>query len=132
MAFKVSTATNPVVTMYHSITYSSGVKHNGVASGVDMELLAPGDGVNDIKSILIANTHATVDATVSLFLQDDPTGAVTSTFYMLSTVAIPSDTSLLLDNNDMLSFDNGANGFGLYLTIGATDGTNTLDILIKR
>ena len=119
-------------TAYHSITYDSGVKHNGVSSGVDMELLAPGDGANDIKSILITNTHATADATVSLFIQDDPTGATTSTFYMLSTVAIPSDTSLLLDNNNMLSFDNGACGYGLYLTIGSTDGTNILDILIKR
>ena len=107
-------------TAYHNITGSSGV---------DIELLAPGDGANDIKSILIANIHATADATVSLFIQDDPTAATTSTFYMLSTVAIPSDTSLLLDSNDMLSFDNELSGYGLYLTVG---GSDTLDVMIKR
>ena len=116
-------------TAYHSITYDSGLFHNGVAAGVNIELIAPGENSGEINSIVIANTHATADATVSLFIQNDPIGAATSTFYMLSTVAIPSDTSLLLDNKDMLSFDNGPNGYGLYLTVGATD---TLDVMIKR
>ena len=49
-------------TAYHNITGSTGV---------NVELLAPGDGAGDIKSILIANTHATADATVTLFIQDD-------------------------------------------------------------
>ena len=107
-------------TAYHNITGSSGV---------NIDLLTPGDGASNIKSILIANTHATADATVSLFIQDDPASGAASTFYMLSTVAIPSDTSLLLDNNDMLSFDNGTNGYGLYLTVGSSD---TLDVMIKK
>ena len=106
-------------TAYHNITGSTGVS---------IELLAPGDEINNIKSIVIANTHATADATISLFIQDDPTTGTTSTFYMLSTVAIPSDTSLLLDNSDMLSFNNSTEGFGLYLTVGSSD---TLDVLIK-
>ena len=107
-------------TAYHNITGSSGV---------NIELIAPGENSGEINSIVIANTHATADATVSLFIQNNPTSGSTSTFYMLSTVAIPSDTSLLLDSNDMLSFDNGPNGYGLYLTVGATD---TLDVMIKR
>ena len=107
-------------TAYHNITGSSGV---------NVELIAPGSEINNIKSILIANTHATADATVSLFIQDDPATGTTSTFYMLSTVAIPSDTSLLLDNSDMLSFNNSASGYGLYITVGSSD---TLDVSIKR
>ena len=107
-------------TAYHNITGSTGV---------NVELLAPGDEVNNIQSIVIANTHATADATVSLFIQDDPTGAATNTFYIISTVAIPSDTSLLLDNSNMLSFNNNPNGFGLYLTVGSSD---TLDVMINR
>ena len=107
-------------TAYHNITGSSGVT---------VELIAPGDEINKIKSITIANTHATADATVSLFVQDDPTTGATNTFYMFKTVAIPSDTSLLLDNSDMLSFNNDdVYGFGLYLTVG---GSDTLDVLIK-
>ena len=81
-------------TAYHNITGSSGV---------NIELIAPGENSGEINSIVIANTHITADATVSLFIQNDPIGAATSTFYMLSTVAIPSDTSLLLDNKSMLS-----------------------------
>jgi len=119
-------------TPYHSITYDSGLFHNGVVAGLNIELIAPGSNVGEIRSIMMANTHATADATVSLFIQNDPTGASAKTFYILSTVAIPSDTSLLLDNSTVLSFDNSSNGYGLYLTIGAIDGTNLLDVMINR
>ena len=54
-------------TPYHNITGSTGV---------DVELLKPGDGASNIKSILITNIHATADATVSLFIQDNPTAAI--------------------------------------------------------
>ena len=110
-------------TPYHNITGSTGI---------NVELIAPGENVGEIRSIMVTNTHVTADATVSLFIQDDPTAATTSTFYILSTVAIPSDTSLLLDNSTVLSFDNSSNGYGLYLTIGASDGTNVLDVMINR
>ena len=106
-------------TAYHNITGSTGV---------DVELLAPGDGGGDIRSIVIANTHATADATVSLFIQDDPETGTTSTFYLFKTVAIPSDTTLLLDNSSMLSFNNSGDGYGLYLTVGSSD---TLDVSIN-
>ena len=107
-------------TAYHNITGSTGL---------DIELIAPGENVGEIRSIMITNTHATADATVSLFIQDSPTAAAAGTFYILSTVAIPSDTSLLLDNSTVLSFNNSSNGYGLYLTVGATD---TLDVMINR
>ena len=107
-------------TAYHNITGSTGV---------NIQLIAPGLGAGDINSITIANTHATADATVSLFIQNDPTAAAASTFYILSTVAIPSDTSLLLDNSSTLSFDNSSNGYGLYLTVGSSD---TIDVMINR
>jgi len=119
-------------TPYHSITYDSGLLHNGVTAGLNIELIAPGENTGTIKSIMITNTHATADATVSLFIQDSPTAAAASTFKILSTVAVPSDTSLLLDNSSVLSFDNSSNGYGLYLTIGAIDGTNVLDVMINR
>ena len=107
-------------TPYHNITGSTGV---------DVELIAPGENVRVIKSIMITNTHATADATVTLFIESDPTAAAASIFKILSTVAIPSDTSLLLDNSSVLSFDNSSDGYGLYLTVGSSD---TLDIMINR
>ena len=106
-------------TPYHNVTGSTGV---------DVELIAPGENVGAIKSILITNTHATADATVTLFIEDDPTAAAASIFKMLSTVAIPSDTSLLLDDSSVLSFDNSSSGYGLYVTVGSSD---TLDIMIN-
>ena len=107
-------------TPYHNITGSTGV---------DVELIAPGENVGSIKSIMITNTHATADATVTLFIENDPTAAAASIFKILSTVAIPSDTSLLLDNSTVLSFDNSSGGYGLYLTVGSSD---TLDVMINR
>ncbi|MDC3237039.1 hypothetical protein OAT73_07285 [Candidatus Poseidoniaceae archaeon] len=106
-------------TAYHNITGSTGV---------DVELIAPGENVGTIKSIMITNTHATADATVTLFIENDPTAAAASIFKILSTVAIPSDTSLLLDNSSVLTFDNSNNGYGLYVTVGSSD---TLDIMIN-
>ena len=107
------------VTKYHNITGSSGI---------NVTLLSPGDGADGIKSVVIANTHATADATVSLFLQDNPSSSSPSTFYIFKTVAIPSDTSMILDDKGVLSFDNTTNGYGLYMTVGSSD---TLDVLIN-
>ena len=107
-------------TAYHNLTG---------ASGVYPELLAPGDNVNSIKSILIANTHATATAEVALFIQDDPEDGVTSTFYLFKKVSIPSGVSLLLDDSSMLSFDNSSDGYGLYMNIQSGD---TVDVFINR
>ena len=106
-------------TAYHNITGSTGVT---------VELVKPGDNNQGIKSIMLTNIHATADATVSLFIQNDPpAGNATSTFKILSTVAIPSDMALLLDDTPLLSF-NGIK-YGLYITVG---GSDTVDVLINR
>ena len=106
-------------TPYHNITGSTGVT---------VELIAPGENIGTIRSIMITNTHATADATVTLFMEDDPTAAAASIFKILSTAAIPSDTSLLLDDSSVLSFDNSSDGYGLYVTVGSSD---TLDVMIN-
>ena len=106
-------------TPYHNITGSTGVT---------VELIKPGDNTKDIRPIMLTNIHATADATVSLFVQDDPpSGVATSTFKILSTVAIPSDTALLLDDKALLSFDGIR--YGLYITVL---GSDTVDVLINR
>ena len=116
---------------YHSITYDSGLLHNGVTAGINMELIAPGENSGNIHSIMITNTHDTVNATVTLFLQDQPDSAASSTINIIKKIGIPPTVSLLLDEPELLTFDNGdENGYGLYLTIAAVDGTNILDIII--
>jgi hypothetical protein len=116
----------------HSITYDSGLLHNGVATGVDIDLLNSGDNAGDISSILITNTHDTSEATISLFLQNSPASGASKTFFIIKNVAIPKGVSLLLDEPSMLSFNNSSStGFGLFATIGASDGTQLVDILIN-
>ena len=56
---------------FHNITGSTGV---------DVQLLAAGDGASSVKSIMLTNIHATADATVTLFIQDDPLSGTTSTY----------------------------------------------------
>ena len=119
-------------TPYHNITYNSGIYHNGVAAGKSIELIAPGENVERIKAIMITNTHVTSDATISLFIENNPDAVATSAFKILSTIAIPSDTSLVLDNSDIISFDNSSGGYGLYLGVGTTDGTTLVDVMIHR
>ena len=94
------------------------------STGVTVELISPTEDNGNIKSILLTNVHATADATVTLFIQDDPTSGTTNTYNIISTIAIPSDTALLLDNPSMLKFNDF---YGLYITVGASD---TVDVVI--
>ena len=95
------------------------------STGVTVELISPTATNANIKSILLTNVHATADATVTLFIQDDPISSSTSTYNLIYTIAIPSGTSLLLDESSMFRFDEK---YGLYITVGATD---TVDVMIS-
>ena len=96
------------------------------SAGITVELISPTEDNGGIKSILLTNVHATADATVTLFIQDDPISGATSTYNILSTVAIPSDTALFLDNSSMFRFDDF---YGLYITVGSSD---TVDVIISN
>ena len=106
-------------TAYHNV--------NG-ANGVDVELLAPGDNANNVKSILFTNVDDAA-ITLSLFIQDDPSSGSTSTFYLIHTLSIPQNASLLLDDKDLLKINNGSDGYGLYVTVGSGD---VMDVFINR
>ena len=95
------------------------------STGVTVELLEPLANNPNVKSILLTNVHATADATVTLFIQDDPASGTPSTFNILSTVAIPSDTALLLDESSIFNY---GNKYGLYITVGSSD---TVDVMIN-
>ena len=96
------------------------------STGVTVQLISPTEDNNNIKSILLTNVHATADATVTIFIQDDPASGTTNTYNIISTIAIPSDTALLLDNPSMFSFDDF---YGLYITVGSSD---TVDVMINN
>ena len=94
------------------------------STGVTTELIAPND-TTDVRAVLLTNVHATADATVTLFIQSDPPSGATSTYNIISTIAIPSDTALLLDETSMFNF---ASSYGLYITVAASD---TVDVMIN-
>ena len=95
------------------------------STGVTVELLTPFGGDVNIKSILLTNVHATADATITLFIQDDPESGTTSTYNLIHTIAVPADSSLLLDNSSMFNFEDK---YGLYITVGSSD---TVDVIIN-
>ena len=106
-------------TANHSIIYDSGLYHNGVASGVNIELIAPESGIGSIQSILITNTHSSATQSTRIDLYDG-----TNTFILYNNIDIPAKTSLALTDN--ISFDSSE--FNLRLT---TTGSSTCDIIIK-
>jgi len=101
------------------------VKGASVAEGqLTTELIKPSEEFN-VKSVSLANVHATVSAAISLFIQDNPTSGTTNTYKILSTVVVPVSTTLFLDNPSMFKF---GEEFGLYITVG---DDNTVDIIIN-
>ena len=101
------------------------VKGASVSGGQETtELISPTEDNGNIRSVLLTNVHATADATVTIFIQDDPTSGATSTYNIISTIAIPSDTALLLDN--IPKFDDF---YGLYMTVGSSDA---VDVIINN
>tara|TARA_R100000734_G_C3310010_1_gene100760 strand:+ start:864 stop:1187 length:324 start_codon:yes stop_codon:yes gene_type:complete len=97
------------------------------STGVTVELLKPNEGVYDTKKIIVTNVHASADATVTLFIENDPDdteGVASQTYNIIHTVAVPADSSLLLDENFLFEIPND---FGLYITVGSTD---TVDVIL--
>ena len=102
--------------LYYNITGSTGVT---------VELLEPNADRKTFSNVLLTNTHATADATVTLFIQNNPETGSVNTYNIIHTIAIPADTSLLLDNAKMFKFDNS---YGFYITVGSSD---TLDVILS-
>jgi len=95
------------------------------STGVTVELVSPSTESNNVKSILFTNVHATADATVTLFIEDQPASGASNTFNIIHTIAIPADTSLVLESTDIPKIPAL---FGTYITVGSSD---TVDVLIN-
>ena len=104
------------VTNFYNITGSTGVT---------VELIAPFSPVTNARSIVFTNVHATADATVTLFIEDEPATGASNTFNIIHTVAIPADSSLVLEGADIPVIPSK---FGTYITVGSSD---TVDVLIN-
>ena len=101
--------------------------HNSTGStGTTVELISAIEDIRSIKSINIANTHSS-NATVSVFIQDNPTSSAASSFKIIEDLVIPPGVSFLLDDGIPLSQNQIS--FGLYITVGSSD---IVDVIIKR
>jgi len=101
--------------------------HN-VTTTLTKELLAAGDGINNIKYITLANVDSSNDAKVDLFLNKKE-----DNFHILNEVLIPQGNTLILGPEDNITFDNSKNGFSLRIQVDNGSGSATaVDVIIKR
>ena len=101
-------------------------RHHNISGELTQELLAAGDGVN-VRSISLANIHASTTCTVDLYIEKKLTGK----FYIIKSLQLPVGATLILEGNDV-NFNNRGKEFGLYikLTQGASE-TPTVDVIIS-
>lgn len=93
------------------------------SSALTTEILAPSSG-QTVQSVTLTNVHSTNAATVTLFIQDDPTSGTTKTYNLIYLVNLPAKSALLLNRPELFGFDDN---FGLYITVG---GSDTLDVIV--
>ena len=88
------------------------------------ELLSAGSNVR-VNKISLTNIEGTNKCTVDLYIEKKLKGR----FYLLKGVELPIGTTLVYNDN---TFDNGIDGFGLYikLTKSASE-TPTVDVIIN-
>tara|TARA_R100000278_G_scaffold99843_1_gene76589 strand:+ start:45 stop:356 length:312 start_codon:yes stop_codon:yes gene_type:complete len=94
------------------------------STSVTTQLASPNSEI-DVNVISICNIHASNNASITVFIQDDPTSGVTNTYKIINNVVLPAKTTLVLDDGDLFTYDNK---YGLYITVGSSD---TVDVIIK-
>tara|TARA_A100001201_G_scaffold51_2_gene209 strand:- start:1591 stop:1917 length:327 start_codon:yes stop_codon:yes gene_type:complete len=99
---------------------------NSATDGDEIELVAVGENASNIKSILLTNVD-TAAITVDLYIYDSSTN---TKYHLLFGTSLPVGASLLLDNSDMLAFNNNTNGFSLNLKLGSA--SDLINVLIKK
>ena len=105
------------------------LQHN-ITTVTTKELLARGDNVSNAKVITFSNTDSSADARVDLFLYDVVNN---KSYYILKGVELPKQTTLVLNHEDNIVFDNSSTGFSLRTQIDNGDGSTAVpvDIIIK-
>ena len=95
-----------------------------ISGDVTQELVAIGDNISNISSILLTNTHATDGVTIDLYIND-----TSNSYYLIKGHVLVKGAYLVLDSKHV-TFNNSAGGFGLYIKLNNTD--SALDVHIKR
>tara|TARA_Y100001938_G_C8066836_1_gene420701 strand:+ start:1351 stop:1821 length:471 start_codon:yes stop_codon:yes gene_type:complete len=103
-----------------TVRQSSAILFDTSISKVTWYYITPGAIVN---SMLIANTHTSIDAIVTLKIRY----GTTDKSIILNEVVIPVGTSLLLEREELLMDETG--NYGVYLN--AASGTPTINITTR-
>ena len=86
-----------------------------------VKLISINATVRPLKSMSLANIHASDSVSVMVFLANP-----TDNYYIFKNLSIPAKTSITLDSDDLqYDFDR----FNLYIKLGASD--STVDVIIK-
>jgi len=90
-----------------------------ITDATQVKMISIGDGINNIKSMTIANIHSG-DATIALFLAN-----ATDNYYIFKNLVLPTGQTLKMDSNEV-SFDNRI--YNLYIKLS---GSTPVDVIIN-
>ena len=98
--------------------------HYNLSGEFATELIQVGEKTR-IGSAHFCNVHATLPCYIDMYIKKEGLG----TFYLMKNVELPSGTSVEASD---FSFDNGSNGFNLYvkLTKSASE-TPIVDVILR-
>jgi hypothetical protein len=101
-------------------------RHHNISGEITQQLLAAGDGV-EVKSISLSNVNASIACSVDLYIEKKLLGK----FYIVKTVEIPIQTTLILDEKE-INFSNDEFGLFIKLTkLGSGSGEPAVDVIIS-
>ena len=103
---------------------SSGVTASvtKISGSTQVKLIDIGAKTKPIKSMSLANIHASDSVSVGVFLANP-----TDNYYILKNVVIPFGVTLTLDENDI---DYDTSVYNLYIKLSASD--SAVDVIIKQ
>lgn len=102
------------------------VKHHNISGQVTNLLLAAGSGVK-VNSISLSNINASIACSIDLYIEKAGLGR----FYIVKTVELPIQSTLILDNTEV-RFNN--KNFGLFIKLtklGSGSGEPAVDVIIS-
>ena len=106
------------------------LQHN-ISGNLTTALLSPGDGISSAKSISIANTHATDDVLVDVYIGKlSWKGSAGTSYHLIKGKLISKGESVILDSENIKFNNTSTTGAGLYIKLNNT--TSTVDVLIKK
>ena len=99
--------------------------YKSVSGSTDVALISPGEDVNNVVSMHVANTHAANDVLVDVYISTiSRKGVAASAFYLMKGRRIEKGGYVVL-NSKALSFDNTS--YGLFIKLNAKQDRDLVD-----